>query len=103
MTWACSRSLASVADGVGVDFSRNGFPSNLPDGVSEGFLANFRATADSILQGDGVDPGEIVATNFNLTRGYGLGDVLSGLLNEDLRIGVLAVAFSGQHPPRLGL
>lgn len=92
-------SLSSVVDGVGVDFSGNGFPSNLPDGLSEGFLANFRATADHILQGDGVNPGETVATNFNLTRGYRLADVLAALPNQDLRIGVLAVAFSGQVTP----
>ncbi len=92
-------SLASVVDGVGVDFDRNGFPSNLPDGLSEGFLADFRATADHILQGDGVNPGEDVATDFTLTRGYTLGDVLTALTSQDLRVGVLAVAFPGQVNP----
>lgn len=86
-------SLVSVIDGSGVDFSKNGFPSNLPGGVAEGFFADFRATADHILRGDGVNPGEEVSVVFALSDGGALQNVVAALAGEDLRVGALAIAF----------
>jgi len=86
-------SLVSVIDGPGVNFEAGGSPKDLPGGHQEDFDADFRATAAQILRGDGVNTGEQVVMVFSLNQGKTVGDVLSALADEDLRIGVLAIAF----------
>ncbi|MCH7702620.1 MAG: hypothetical protein IID37_13130 [Planctomycetes bacterium] len=84
---------------LGVDFTQDGSPPDLPGGnnllppfeVTAGFLAD----ADSPPSSNGVNPGESLGIVFDLMGGGTLADVISELNSAELRIGIHVQGFAG--------
>jgi len=96
-------SLVDADDGtggdMGVDFSPNATPGNLPAAnmASPPFqaTAGFTADSDSPVQPNGVNPGEWLGVVFDLQTGLTFSDVIADLTNGNLRIGIHVQGFSG--------
>jgi hypothetical protein len=82
--------LASVLDGLGVEFEPGGNPTNLKGGKKIGFLANFAATAVKPGSEFGMKPGDVVTLLFDLSDGATFQDVIDAIEAGDLRIGLSA-------------
>ena len=84
--------IATIVNGTGVDFSQGAKPGNLPAGgnATPPFVATSGLTADSNppTRPNGVDPGEMLETIFELQGGHTFGDVLDELRNGILRVGI---------------
>ena len=77
---------------IGVDFSLNAAPGNLPAGNTVGFVTTVGFSADADpppgTLGNGVDPGESLGVIFELQGGRTFDDVEAELFAETLRIGI---------------
>jgi hypothetical protein len=86
--------LIDMDDGVGgdmgVDFTEDAAPPNLPGGNLVGFqvTAGFLADSDPPVQANGVNPNEWLGVVFNLAGGGTFADILLELENGDLRLGI---------------
>ena len=91
-------SLATISNSSGVHFSPGASPSNLPSGnsITPSFVATagLSADADAPAQPNGVNPGESLGITFNLQSGSTFNDVLSGLNDGSLRVGIHAQGFA---------
>ncbi|MCK4850909.1 MAG: PEP-CTERM sorting domain-containing protein [Phycisphaerae bacterium] len=110
-----------IVNGPGTIFSLEGSPPNLPAGndLSPPFQKppDFMATADEPPPTNGVnpstapDPDEWVAIIFDLVGGHSVSEVVEGLEDGSLRIGVHVIAFpdgssesaSAPEPATMGL
>lgn len=91
-------SLATISNSSGVQFSPGASPSNLPssNNITPSFtaIASLSANADAPVQPNGVNPGESLGITFNLQGGSTFNDVLSGLNNGSLRVGIHVQGFA---------
>ena len=80
---------------IGVSFSQNARPKDLPGGNGVGFevTAGLSADSDSPTQPNGVNPGEFLGILINLQTGFDFDDVLNNLYSGDLRIGIHVQGF----------
>ena len=88
-------SLASISN-MGVSFSANGSPPDLPGGnsISPPFSADFRVNANSPAPQNGVNPGDTLDVVFNLQGGVTPADVISALNSGALRVGLHVINFA---------
>jgi len=88
-------SLASISN-MGVAFSANGSPPDLPGGnsISPPFSADFRVNANSPAPQNGVNPGDTLDVVFNLQGGVSPADVISALNSGALRVGLHVINFA---------
>lgn len=90
--------IALVINYAGVDFSQIATPGNLPaaNNASPPFVttAGFSADSNPPVQPNGVNPGQMLAIQFNLQGGQTYADVLSELADGTLRIGIHVQGFS---------
>ncbi len=91
-------SLAAINNSPGVQFSPGASPSDLPGGnsITPSFVATAGLSADSAspVQPNGVNPGESLGITFNLQSGSTFNDVLGGLDDGSLRIGIHVQGFA---------
>ena len=82
-----------------VDFSIGASPKELPGAKNTGFVTTLGLSADSDAptQKYGVNLGEWLGINFSLPGNRTYTDVLSGLANGGLRIGLHVQAFAGGY------
>ena len=95
--------LASVINGPGVSFTRDGISSVSPGELPAGnnLVPAFETTADFLADADnpagtnknGVDPSESVGVVFDLKAGMDFGNVLAFLEDGGLRIGIHVGSF----------
>jgi len=91
-------SLAAINNTAGVQFSQGSTPPNLPGGTN--IIPNFVVTAglsadsDSPVQPNGVNPGESLGITFDLQGGSTFNDVLNGLDDGSLRVGIHVQGFA---------
>ena len=87
--------LGSFGD-VGVDFSPDGSPPDLPGGNAVGFevTAGFLADSDPPAQPNGVNPLELLGIVFDLQGGGTFADIVSELTSGELRIGIHVQGFA---------
>ena len=80
---------------LGVDFSQNASPPNLPGGNLVGFqtTAGFLADSDPPAQPNGVNPLESLGIVFNLQLGGSFADIVNELTTGALRIGIHVQGF----------
>jgi len=91
--------IASIIDGLGVDFEQDANPPDLPGGqtaippfeVTAGFLAESQPAPSM----NGVGPGETVEIIFDLQGGGAFADIIDELTTGELRIGIHVIAFEG--------
>jgi len=91
-------SMVAISNSAGVQFAQDATPSNLPGGnsISPSFItiAGLSADSDAPVQPNGVNPGESLGIKFNLQSGATYNDVLSGLDDGSLRIGIHVQGFA---------
>ncbi len=91
-------SMAAIDNSAGVQFSQGATPSNLPGGnsITPSFIttSGLSADSDAPIQSNGVNPGESLGIKFNLQSGSTFNDVLSGLDDESLRVGIHVQGFA---------
>ncbi len=91
-------SMAAINNSAGVQFSQDATPSNLPGGnnITPSFIttSGLSADSDAPVQSNGVNPGESLGIKFNLQSGLTYNDVLSGLDDGSLRIGIHVQGFA---------
>ena len=79
---------AFLCEGPGVDFGIGASPPNLPGGNAIGFSADFSADANSPSPFKGINGGEFLGLQFDLTNGSSLDQVLSAVGAGSLRLGL---------------
>lgn len=84
---------------VGVDFTAgSASPPNLPNGnlINPNFLvsAGLLADSDAPTSKNGIDPGEWLTIQFNISNGRTFNNLITELQTGDLRIGMHAIAFA---------
>lgn len=79
----------------GVLFSKDAKPANLPGGnlVSPPFTTTLSADSDKPIVPNGVNPGETLGVLFDLTSGRLFGDVIGGLNDGSVRVGLKVQGF----------
>jgi len=91
-------SMVAINNSAGVQFSQDATPSNLPggNGITPSFVTTpgFSADSDPPAQPNGVNPSESLGIKFNLQSGSTYNDVLSGLDDGSLRIGIHVQGFA---------
>ncbi len=94
-------SMAGIDNSAGVQFSPGATPSNLPggDSITPSFIttAGLSADSDAPVQSNGVNPGESLGIKFNLQSGSAYNDVLSGIDDGSLRIGIHVQGFADSY------
>jgi hypothetical protein len=82
-------SIDSLSETLGVSFSINGAPSDLPSGDTISFAATHWATADAPVSHNGIDSSiESLVIRFDLVALKSFTDVIAALDNGTLRIGL---------------
>ncbi len=83
----------------GVDFAQYAAPPDLPAGsnLSPPFVttAGFSFDSSPPTQHNGVNPGESLGITFDLQAGEAFGDVIAGIEDASLRIGIHVQGFAG--------
>ncbi len=91
-------SIRRIKNSDGVSFSQGAAPGNLPGGnnLLDPFQSTMGLNADSDppVQHNGVNPGEKLSIVFNLASGKRFWDVISGIQNSVLRIGLHVQGFA---------
>jgi hypothetical protein len=87
------QSISSITNGPGVDFSIGGSPPVLPGGNAVSFGVDLRAKAASPAPSNGINPGESLTMLFAIAAGKDFSDVIGAINNDDLRVGVHAIAY----------
>jgi len=84
--------LVHIANTPGVSFSEGASPPQLPGGhnLSPEFFANFDADSNDPAAANGINPGESLRIMFTLADGFSFQDILDGLADASLRIGIQA-------------
>ena len=90
MTWSHFSQM-----GEGVLFSEGAKPKNLPGGNDPlySFSANYSFDSENPVQPNGINPGEVLGIVFDFTEDYGLEDIIAGLTDSSLRIGIHVQGF----------
>jgi hypothetical protein len=86
--------MTGIVGSSGVSFAQGASPPDLPNGASVGFSADFSADSDSPAQPNGVNPGESLQITFSLESGISYGDVIGGLNDSVLRVGIHVQGFA---------
>ena len=80
---------AFLNEGTGVNFGIGASPPNLPGGNAIGFSADFGADSESPgVPENGVNGGEFLGLQFDLTTGSNINQVISAISSGSLRLGV---------------
>lgn len=90
--------IRSIHNGTGVSFSEGATPGNLPgaNNLLDPFQTSLGLNADSDppVQINGVNPGEVLGITLNLASGKTFWDVISGINNAVLRVGLHVQGFA---------
>jgi hypothetical protein len=90
--------IRSIQNGTGVSFSEGATPKNLPgaNNLLDPFQTSLGLNADSDppVQINGVNPGEVLGITLNLASGKTFWDVISGINNAVLRVGIHVQGFA---------
>ena len=91
-------SIRRIHNSDGVSFSQGAAPGNLPgaNNLLDPFQTTLGLNADSDppVQINGVNPGEVLGITLNLASGKTFWDVISGINNEILRVGLHVQGFA---------
>ncbi len=91
-------SIRSIQNGTGVSFSEGATPKNLPgaNNLLDPFQTSLGLNADSDppVEINGVNPGEVLGITLNLAAGKTFWDVISGINNAVLRVGLHVQGFA---------
>ena len=85
-------SSVSLQSPSGVSFSTGGSPGNLSAGNNVGFSSDFSLSAANPKPTKGVNTGETLTVNFDLTSGTSFSDVVSGINSGNLRVGMHVIS-----------
>ena len=90
--------IRKIHDTTGVSFSQGAAPGNLPgaNNLLDPFQTTMGLNADSDppVQINGVNPGEVLTLTMNLASGKTFWDVISGINNSVLRVGLHVQGFA---------
>ena len=90
--------IRKIHDTTGVSFSQGAAPRNLPgaNNLLDPFQTTMGLNADSDppVQINGVNPGEVLKLTMNLASGKTFWDVISGINNSVLRVGLHVQGFA---------
>lgn len=94
----------TIQNGIGVNFTQDANPGNLPGGntVAPPFVTTFSFSAEPPPSFNGINPGETLALSFS-GGSVNLANVLGNLNGGTLRVGLHAIAFSGNGDDDLRL
>ena len=91
-------SITKIHNSTGASFSEGATPGNLPgaNNLADPFQSSLGLNADSDppVQINGVNPGEVLGLTLSLASGKTFWDVISGINNEWLRVGLHVQGFA---------